>query len=90
MTDSPLLRTAEEKVCAVAGCDNSNLDGRFVGDFCAPCDTAIRTGLIGHGTSFIYMLAAENSRLRAELAYYEDEGEPHIERAICAEGGQGG
>jgi hypothetical protein len=52
--------------CAVFACQNTKADGRFIGDFCAACDTTIRTGKAGPGTSFINIQAVEVAQLRAE------------------------
>jgi len=57
----------DEKVCAAAGCDNSNVDGPFVGDFYAACDTDMRTGKFIHGTATPYKMAIELVRLRKTL-----------------------
>lgn len=61
---SDVIRTEDEKVCAAAGCDNSNVDGRFAGDFCSACDADLRTGKFAHGTAAPYKIAIELARLR--------------------------
>lgn len=43
-----------EDQCAAYGCRNTRKEGQFVGDFCAPCDRAIRTGNFGVGTSVVF------------------------------------
>ena len=36
--------SGSEFECAVYGCTNKNTEGRFIGDFCAPCYRMITTG----------------------------------------------
>lgn len=59
-----VARTSNQ--CAVGGCKNTRDAGRFVGDFCAACDNALRTGNFEFGTSHIHTAINELSRLRIE------------------------
>jgi hypothetical protein len=54
-------------VCAAKDCVNKRNEGAFVGDFCLPCDRALRSGKAEHGTSWIFALADDlaDSRLIA-------------------------
>lgn len=63
MTDS--LTTNQ---CAAHGCQNKRGEGAFIGDFCAPCDSALRYGVAEFGTSFIFQQQREIERLRGIIA----------------------
>lgn len=39
------------------GCTNTRAEGRFVGDFCAACDAALRSGNFEFGTSVVHKQA---------------------------------
>lgn len=58
---------ASKQRCAVIDCENTTGNGRFVGDFCAPCETALRIGNFDHGTSIPFKLSAEVVRQRIEI-----------------------
>ena len=61
---------AEDQRCAVEGCENTRSQGRFVGDFCAACDAALRSGNFEFGTSAPFSLQQEVNRLQRALAFW--------------------
>ena len=43
--------------CIVKGCDNHNVQGRFIGDLCAPCHSMLTTGAVStNGSTFVHSL----------------------------------
>src|SRR6185437_5863840 len=65
--------------CAAYGCQNKRSEGVFVGDFCGPCDSALRYGTATYGTSFIFQQQREIERLQRELAQHKEDA---YERAL--------
>ena len=74
-----------ERFCAAAHCTNRRGEGRFVGDFCAPCDAAMRSGKFIHGTSvpFKYRAALERIANQSAQDYADPEAEAYASREIA-------
>lgn len=53
--------------CAALECENTRAAGEFVGDFCAPCDNALRHGISGPGTSILFKLKEDRDSLLERL-----------------------
>ena len=53
--------------CAAQECENKRTEGRFVGDFCAACDQALRFGVSFPGTSILFKLKEDRDSLLAEV-----------------------
>lgn len=55
---TPPKPSAPPKKCLVKGCTNTNDQGRFIGDLCAPCHDMLTSGKLRTGTTFIHDMQA--------------------------------
>ena len=53
--------------CAAFGCENKRSEGQFVGEYCGPCDSALRYGTATYGTSFVFQQQLKIEELRAAI-----------------------
>lgn len=66
--------------CAAKDCVNRRGEGSFVGDFCLPCDRALRSGKTEHGTSWIFAMAADLTHAERDVTALSNECERRFNR----------